>query len=193
MTLHRLRMFVLGSGVLDCAPLLIRQGRAVLVSFPFAASSQPQSSFIYSVNFASTFQKKGTVLLRVSAVVLTAYAVAFLINPMLLGKLVGFTHQSPNTLVEVTAFYGGLELGMALFLFWSSLEPARVRCGLMMVFFVFLCAGLARLLGVSLYGFEDPSQPIVTGLEIIWSLVAAWMARAHGEQGSARQSIGRRG
>lgn len=121
-------------------------------------------------------KNKEVILLRVSALILTAYAIAFLIHPALLGKLVGFSHHSPNTLVEVSAFYGGLELGLATLLLWSSNDEARVFFGLKTLFFVFLAAGLARALGIVRFGFEDPSQPIVTILEIGWALLANWMA-----------------
>lgn len=122
-------------------------------------------------------EKKAVIFLRTSALILSAYAIGFLIYPELLGQLVGFTHHSPNTLVEVTAFYGGLELGLAAFLLWSAADNNRIYFALMMIFFVFLAAGIARLFGIIRFGFEDPSQPIVTALEIIWSLISVWLAR----------------
>jgi hypothetical protein len=125
----------------------------------------------------NNMDKKSVIFLRVSAFILAVYAISFLIMPELLGELVGFTHYSPNTLVEVTAFYGGLELGLAFFLLCSAANKERVYFALMLLFFVFLTAGIARLFGIIRFGFEDPSQPIVTGLEIIWAFIAIWMAR----------------
>lgn len=122
-------------------------------------------------------EKKATIFLRASAIILLIYAISFLIFPELLGQLVGFTHHSPNTLVEVTAFYGGLELGLAIFLLWSAANINRIHVALMMIFFVFIAAGTARLIGIVRFGFEDPSQPIVTILEIGWSLISLWIAR----------------
>ena len=122
-------------------------------------------------------EKKAAIFLRISAVILSVYAISFLIFPELLGQLVGFTHHSPNTLVEVTAFYGGLELGLAIFLLWSAADQNRMRIALMMIFFVFIAAGMGRLVGIVRFGFEDPSQPIVTILEIGWSLISLWIAR----------------
>jgi hypothetical protein len=122
-------------------------------------------------------EKKAAIFLCISAVILSVYAIGFLIFPELLGQLVGFTHHSPNTLVEVTAFYGGLELGLAIFLLWSAADKNRMRIALMMIFFVFMAAGIARLVGIIRFGFEGPSQPIVTILEIVWSLISLWIAR----------------
>lgn len=121
--------------------------------------------------------KKAAIFLRISAGILGLYAIAFLVMPDLLGRLVGFTHYSPNSLVEVTTFYGGLELGIAIYLLWSTTTISRTRHGLMMIFIVFLAAGFARLFGIFRFGFEDPTQPIVTVLEIGWSLIAYWMAK----------------
>lgn len=123
-------------------------------------------------------EKKATIFLRITAVILSVYGIAFLVFPELLGQLVGFTHHSPNTLVEVTAFYGGLELGLAIFLLWSAAEKNRKQIALMMIFFVFIATGIGRLIGIVRFGFEDPSQPIVTVLEIGWSLLSLWIARS---------------
>ncbi|MDR9419235.1 DUF4345 family protein [Gracilimonas sp.] len=120
--------------------------------------------------------KKSALFLRVSALILMAYALSFIVYPQLLGELVGFTHMNPNTLVEVTAFYGGLELGIAIFLLWSAAREERLYFALMMVFFVFMAAGLARLFGVIRFGFEGPSQPVVTVLEIGWGFLSYWLA-----------------
>lgn len=119
----------------------------------------------------------GRWMLRVGALILTTYAVGFLVHPPLLGILVGFTHHSPNTLVEVMAFYGGLELGLALWMVWAAADDRRLNAGLMLTFFVFFAAGLGRAVGILRFGFEDPSQPTVTVLELVWSLVALGIAR----------------
>ena len=124
-------------------------------------------------------EKTSAIFLRISSVILAVYAISFLVMPELLGDLVGFVHHSPNTLVEVTAFYGGLELGLAIFLMWSAADKSRAYFALMMLFFVFLSAGLARLLGIVRFGFEDPSQPIVTALEIGWAIFSLWLARKY--------------
>lgn len=47
--------------------------------------------------------------LVVNGLILSAFALGFLWSLSLLEKLVGLFHSSPNALVEVTAFYGGLD------------------------------------------------------------------------------------
>ena len=111
--------------------------------------------------------KASKILLRIVGIGLMIYAVSFIYNPLLLGEMIGFTHHSPNTLVEITAFYGGLELGMGVFFLWTSMRKERYYMGLMCFSICFLAAGIFRLIGIILYGFEDPSRPIVAGIEIV--------------------------
>jgi hypothetical protein len=106
-----------------------------------------------------------------------AYAASFFFRPTLLGELVGFQTTSPNALVEITAFYGGLEFGLAAFLIWSALQPPRVIFALAFFFLTFFCAGAARFLGLALYGCEGPSQPTVASIEIVMALLALWLNR----------------
>ncbi|WP_417589397.1 DUF4345 domain-containing protein [Owenweeksia hongkongensis] len=114
-------------------------------------------------------------LLIFIGIVLFIYALTFLVRPQTLGEIIGFTETSPNALVEVMAFYGGLELGLSLFFFWSSLKSERYQIALTVFIIVFLCAGVSRLLGIILYGFEDPSQPIVTAVELAFPAFAWWI------------------
>lgn len=114
--------------------------------------------------------KASKILLRIVGVGLIVYAVSFIINPLLLADMVGFTHHSPNTLVEITAFYGGLELGLGIFFLWASMRKERIYIGLMCFSISFLAAGILRAIGIFIYGFEDPSQPIVSVIEILLPL-----------------------
>jgi hypothetical protein len=115
--------------------------------------------------------------LVLNGVVLAAYAASFFVKPRLLGELVGFQITSPNALVEITAFYGGLELGLAAFLIWSALQPPRFLFALAFFFLTFFCAGTARFLGLALYGCEGSSQLVVASIEVSMALLALWLNR----------------
>lgn len=116
--------------------------------------------------------KAPSILLKAVGIGLLVYAASFIYNPLLLAEIVGFKHHSPNTLVEITAFYGGLELGLGLFFIWALLKPERHYLGLMCFVFAFLAAGILRVCGILAYGFEDPSQPVVAAIEILVPLYA---------------------
>lgn len=121
--------------------------------------------------------KAPSILLKIAGFGLLVYAVSFIYNPLLLADMIGFKHRSPNTLVEITAFYGGLELGLGIFFIWTSLKPERFYIGLMCFFFGFFSAGIFRLIGILLYGFEDPSQPIVSAIELLVPLYGLYLAQ----------------
>lgn len=115
--------------------------------------------------------------LALGALVLAAYAVAFLADPALLGRLVGLAFEDANAFVEVRAFYGGLELGLAAFFAWAALRPAHARAALVLFAFAFGAAGAARAWGLAEYGFAGPSQPLVAALELAGAAAALVLAR----------------
>ena len=65
---------------------------------------------------------------------------------------VGITTTSAIGTVELRAFYGGMEIGLALFLGWCALRPEWHSAGLWLVLLANGGAGLARLLGIFLGG-----------------------------------------
>jgi hypothetical protein len=115
--------------------------------------------------------------LALGALVLAGYAVAFLWEPALLGRLVGLAFEDANAFVEIRAFYGGLELGLAGFLAFAALRPAHAGAGLVLFAFAFGAAGAARAWGIAEYGSTGPSQPLVAALELAGAAAALALAR----------------
>jgi hypothetical protein len=65
---------------------------------------------------------------------------------------VGVTSSSATGSIELRAFYGGMEIGLGLFLGWCALRPEWQAAGLWLVLLANGGAGLARLLGILLGG-----------------------------------------
>lgn len=120
--------------------------------------------------------------LILNGLLLLGFGLVFLITPAFLGRLMGFTAHSPNALVEATAWFGGLQVGLAAFLFWSAARPERMAAALTLLAFVFLPVGLARAAGMICYGFEGVGQGLAAVGELICAL-GAWflLHRARGE------------
>ena len=116
------------------------------------------------------------VFLLLGAAVLAAYAVAFLLSPARLGRLVGLAFEDANAFVEIRAFYGGLEAGLAAFLAWAALRPAHARSALWLFAFAFGAAGAARLWGIAEFGATGPSQPAVAVIELAGAAAALLLA-----------------
>ena len=119
-----------------------------------------------------------TILLG-GAAILAVYGIVMLVDPAALRGLVGLDFTSVNAPTEIRAFYGGLELGMAVFLFLCGRNPALVSVGLLFTALAFSFAGGARLLGVLQYGVEGVSQPVVAAVEIGFAALSAWARGMH--------------
>ena len=117
------------------------------------------------------------VFLAVMAAVTACYALAFLARPDLLGRLVELDYRGPNAYAEVRAFYGGLELGLALFFGWAALHPPAVRTALIAFALLFGCAGVARAWGMAEFGLSGPTQPAAAAVEVVTAALAGWLAR----------------
>jgi len=78
----------------------------------------------------------------------------FLPGPMI--EAAGFGIVRPSGVTDVRATYGGFQIGMGLFLFWTAMAEERVRGGLLLVLFSIGAVGASRSMGVMLDGdFSD--------------------------------------
>lgn len=95
-----------------------------------------------------------------------------LFQPQSLAEAVGWTLGGANAKVEVRAFYGGLEIGIGLFLLGCALRRAQVDLGLWAVAWMIGGAGLARGAGILLDGREGWIMPAFTAAELIAAAAA---------------------
>lgn len=105
---------------------------------------------------------------------MATYGIVMLVEPSVLRGLVGLDFTSVNAPTEIRAFYGGLELGIAVFLFVCGRNQALVPVGLLFSALAFSFAGGARLLGILQYGAEGVSQPLVAAVEMGFAALCAW-------------------
>jgi hypothetical protein len=92
------------------------------------------------------------VVLALCAIGFLAFGLWLLVDPAgALGKI-GIEARNATALVELRAFYGGMELGLGLFLLACLLRPEWRQAGLWLVLLANGGAGLARLLAAVLGG-----------------------------------------
>ena len=96
-----------------------------------------------------------------------AFGLWLLVDPAAaLGKI-GINATSATGLVELRAFYGGMELGLGLFLAWCTLRPEWRQAGLWLVLLANGGAGLARLFAISAGGAALAGY---LGWALLWEL-----------------------
>ena len=77
-----------------------------------------------------------------------AFGVAFVIAPAKLGGWVHLGVAHPVARTELRAFYGGLEIGLAVFLLLCVRRPGWVAPGLLASALAFGCTAAARIVGM---------------------------------------------
>ena len=86
----------------------------------------------------------------ITAGIFGVFGVLFLVDPLRWLQVVELRAESGTAQAEVRAMYGGLELGIAAFLCWCALSPARLMLGLDASAMLMLGLGGGRLVGLLL-------------------------------------------
>ena len=86
---------------------------------------------------------------------------------------IGIATTSATGTIELRAFYGGMEIGLGLFLGWCALRPEWQAAGLWLVLLSTGGAGAARLLGIALAGASPGGY---LGWALAWELGFAALA-----------------
>lgn len=86
-------------------------------------------------------------LVAMTALIYAGIGTWTLLDPFGALDRVGVAAVDSRGEVELRAMYGGLELGMALFLLWCLASPERVRAGLMASTLTVGGLGLVRAIG----------------------------------------------
>src|SRR5262245_35155003 len=84
------------------------------------------------------------IVLWLAALVFGVFGVLFLFNPVGWAGSVDLGVTTATARTEIRAMYGGFELGIAAFLIWCAMDPARVRTGLMASGLMFAGVALGR-------------------------------------------------
>ena len=76
-----------------------------------------------------------------------AFAIAYLVVPIQMAAPIGIT-LTPSGETDIRATYGGLQAGIALFLFWTARSSERVLAGLLSLLLV--CGSVAVFRGIGI-------------------------------------------
>ena len=114
--------------------------------------------------------------LRLAALALAGFGVALLVRPALMGTL-GIELGRPAAATEIRAFYGGLELGLALFFALASTRDAWLRPALFAQAASLGGIVLARLIGMALDGSAEPLILLFAAVEGTGAVLGALALR----------------
>ena len=101
----------------------------------------------------------------------------YLLHPDALGDRAGISPDSPSALAEIRSTYGGLHVGIALFLLACAARESMRRTGLLFCGLAFAGAGLARAAGILEFQATDSKQVVTASLEIVFSVITLWLYR----------------
>ena len=124
-------------------------------------------------------QRLPQIFVVLSALAFGGLGILFMLDPARLAGTVELG-TSPFQTIELRAMYGGLEIGVALFLLWCAASPQRIGLGLWFSLFAYSGLGLGRLSGVLLSGVAGGPHWNLIAIEtmaVILSLVGLAILR----------------
>jgi hypothetical protein len=118
-----------------------------------------------------------TLLLTLAGAGFLGFGLWLIVDPAGGLATVGIAAQNPAGLIELRALYGGLELGLGIFLLLSAARPDWRRPGLWAVLLGNGGIGLTRLAGIALSGVFTPFFAAALAWELGFAALAGWALR----------------
>lgn len=119
------------------------------------------------------------VVLWISIIGFAGFGNAFLLFPETMAALVDVDLRTDTARADFMATYGGLELGVAAFLFYCTLRDDRLHVGLMAAGLVVSGFAVGRFAGLVIADGTDPVMVIFLGIELFGAAISFWAANRH--------------
>lgn len=91
-----------------------------------------------------------------SVIVFGSFGVAFLLFPLFMASIVGIELPTPSAVIDFRATYGGLEIGLAVFLAICAFKESWIRPGLVAQAASLGGFAVGRIIGLILDGTPQP-------------------------------------
>ena len=101
----------------------------------------------------------------------------YLIHPDALRGSAAISPESPAALAEIRSTYGGLHVGIAIFLLACAAREGTRRVGLLFCGLAFAGAGIARFAGILEFQATDLKQVVTASLELAFSAITLLLYR----------------
>ncbi|WP_443192143.1 DUF4345 domain-containing protein [Pseudomonas indica] len=113
------------------------------------------------------------IVLAIQALVMGGFGLAYWLWPYEMANLNGMLLMETVSVSNMRVYYGGLQLGLAIFLLWSMRRPERASPALVLLVLIQLSLSLARLGALWLDGGALQSFDLTS---LVYKLAAAGLA-----------------
>ena len=114
-------------------------------------------------------------VLAAQALVMVGFSLAYWVRPYEMANLNGVLLMESASISHMRVYYGGMQLGLALFLLWAMRAPERARAALVMLVFSMLALVVGRLVSLGLDGGPLAGFDLAS---LLYQLLAALLAGA---------------
>jgi hypothetical protein len=101
----------------------------------------------------------------------------YLLHPDALRDATGISPETPSALTEIRSTYGGLHVGIAIFLLACAAHEGTRRTGLLFSALAFAGAGIARVAGILEFQAMEVKQVVTASLELAFSIITLFLYR----------------
>lgn len=101
----------------------------------------------------------------------------YLVHPDALRDSAAIASETPSALAELRSTYGGLHVGIALFLLACAAREGARQAGLLFCGLAFAGAGMARVAGILEFEATETKQLVTASLEIAFSIITLFLYR----------------
>lgn len=130
-------------------------------------------------------------VLIVQAVIMIGFSLAYWLRPYEMANLNGMLLMESASVSHMRVYYGGLQLGLALFLLWAIQVPERARAALVMLVITMLALVAGRLGSLWLDGGEligfDLASLIYRVCAALLAAAALWLLKERPAEESAAE------
>lgn len=114
------------------------------------------------------------VILVLLAMSFIGFGLAFTLKPLEMAQVLDISLFTPTARTDFRALYGGLEIGLGVFLLTCAFRRQSLRLGLEAGAWAFAGLALVRFMGLALEGFGQPLMIVLAVLETVAVALALW-------------------
>lgn len=113
------------------------------------------------------------IVLIAAGLMYLGFGIVLLISPGEMARWVKLGLDHPSARTEVRAFYGGLEIGLGVFLLLSACRTGWMAPGLLAALLIFGGTAIARVVGMVLDHSSERTMITILLVELVFAAAAA--------------------